>query len=69
MVQICQIQDQYCLLLVDRFDDVVVVPVVVLLFVSVVVMMNLGNGVEMIDADHFARIADQLQAAECVAIN
>ena len=64
------------MLLVDRFDDVVVVSVVVLLFVSVVVMLNLGNGVEMIDADHLARmilvvpvVADQLQAAECVAIN
>ena len=54
------------MLLVDRFD---VVPV---LLVSVVAMLNLGNGVEKTDADQaliLPAVADQLQAAECVAIN
>ena len=44
------------------------------LLVSVVAMLNLGNGVEKTDADQAlilpaAAVADQLQAAECVAIN
>ena len=44
------------------------------LLVSVVAMLNLGNGVEKTDADQalilpVAAVADQLQAAECVAIN